>query len=78
MTDATVQWGPIRVGAQVVLGRHRDVNGDPNWSPDMDPLVGTRASVTTLVGVDEQGCPIVNVDADGGRFVWRIRDMTLP
>lgn len=78
MTDATVQWGPIQVGAGVVLGQHRDVNGDTNWSAEMQPFVGQRTTITQLVGVDDQGCPVVNVDADGGRFFWRVRDMTIP
>jgi hypothetical protein len=78
MTDATAQWGPIQVGSTVVLGRHRPVNGDENWGEDMTPLVGQQARVMRLVGVDDQGCPVVNVDADGGSHYWRIRDMTLP
>jgi hypothetical protein len=78
MTDANVQWGPIQVGSVVVLGQHRDVNGDANWSPQMQPFVGQQARVTQLVGVDEQGCPVVHVDADHGQHFWRIRDMQLP
>ena len=78
MTDATVQWGPIAVGTAVVLGQHRDVNGDTNWSAEMQPFVGQRARITQLVGVDDQGCPVVNIDADQGQYFWRVRDMTLP
>ncbi len=78
LTDDTVQWGPIASGTSITLGRHRDVGGDANWSAEMDPFVGRAARVTQLVGVDDQGCPVVHVDADGGRFFWRIRDMTLP
>lgn len=75
MTDVTVQWGPIAVGTVVLLGRHREVNGDANWSDEMQSFVGRTASVTELVGVDDQGCPVVHVDADGGAYYWRIRDL---
>lgn len=78
LTDATVQWGPIAVGAQVTLGRHRPVNGDDNWSPEMDAFVGRQARVSRLIGVDDQGCPVVHIDADGGQWFWRVRDMTVP
>src|SRR5690606_28682647 len=55
LTDAMVQWGPISVGAQVTLGRHRPVNGDDNWSAEMDAFVGRQARVSQLIGVDDQG-----------------------
>ena len=44
----------------------------------MQPFVGQRARITQLVGVDDQGCPVVNIDADQGQYFWRVRDMTLP
>lgn len=78
MTDATVQWGGIAVGTRVTIGRHRPVNGDENWSDEMDPFVGRQAQIQDLIGVDDQGCPVVHIDADGGQFYWRVRDMTLP
>jgi hypothetical protein len=78
LTDATVQWGPIAVGTRVVLGRHRPVNAEDNWSAEMDPFVGRPAQIQQLIGVDDQGCPVVHVDADQGQFFWRVRDMTLP
>jgi hypothetical protein len=78
LSDAQVSWGPIRVGADVVLGQHRDVNGDRNWSPEMQALVGSRTRVSELIGVDDQGCPVVRVEADRGQYFWRVRDMTLP
>nr|MDQ3036435.1 hypothetical protein [Myxococcota bacterium] len=77
LTDATVQWGPIAVGTPVVLGRHRAVNGDENWTDDMTPFIGREVRIQQLVGVDEQGCPGVHVDADQGQFFWRARDLTL-
>ena len=78
MTDETARFGPIAVGTEVVLGRHRPVRGDANWTPEMDAYVGHRARVTQLVGVDEQGCPLVRVDVDRGEWYWRVRDVRLP
>lgn len=78
MSDANVQWGPIAVGRVVILGQHREVEGDANWSTEMGQWVGQRATITRLVGVDERGCPVVNVDVDGAQYFWRIRDMTVP
>jgi hypothetical protein len=77
LTDQQIVWDPIALGAQVTLGRHRDVNGDANWDVAMDPYVGTSAHITQLVGVDEQGCPVVRVDVDAGSYYWRVRDMTV-
>lgn len=77
LTEAQVVWDPIALGASVVLGRHRAVNGDENWDPAMDPYVGLTAHVTQLVGVDEQGCPVARIDLDAGSYYWRVRDMTV-
>ena len=77
-TDATVQWGPVAVGSAVVLGRHRDVGGETNWSDEMTPFVGRTARVTELIGVDDQGCAVAHIDADGGAWFWRVRDMQIP
>ncbi len=77
LTDETVDWGPVAVGARVTLGRHRPVEGEANWVDEMEPFVGRVASVVQLVGVDEQGCGLAAVDVDEGAFYWRIRDMHL-
>lgn len=77
LSDGQVVWDPIALGAQVTLGRHRDVNGDASWDPGMDPYVGMGAHVTQLVGVDAQGCPVARVDVDGGSYFWRVRDMSV-
>lgn len=78
LTDAQVVWDPIALGAQVTLGRHRDVNGDADWDVGMDPYVGMSARVVQLAGVDDpQGCPVVRVDVDGGSYLWRVRDLTV-
>lgn len=77
LTDATVDWGTIRVGTTVTLGRHRAVDGIDNWDSGMDAYLGVSATVRTLIGVDPQGCPIVYVDADGGTYFWRVRDLTI-
>lgn len=75
-TDA-VAYGPIRVGVSVVLGRHRPVNGDLNWSEEMEPFVGRRTAVSSLSGADAEGCPGVRVEADSGEWFWRVRDLQL-
>jgi hypothetical protein len=43
----------------------------------MQAYVGMQARVTSLTGTDSGGCPVVNVDVDGGAYYWRIRDMTI-
>lgn len=77
LTDTTADWGDIRVGSTVTLGRHRAVDGVENWDPAMDPHVGTSSRVTTLVGVDDQGCPVIFVEATGSGYFWRVRDVTV-
>lgn len=74
-TDANVSYGPFRVGTQVVLGRHRPVAGDDNWSSEMSPFVGRTGRIVQHAGTDEQGCPGVNVDADAREWFWRVRDL---
>ncbi|MEC7525395.1 MAG: hypothetical protein VYE22_36260 [Myxococcota bacterium] len=78
MTDETADFGPVTVGSEVVVGRHRSVMGEANWVEEMEAFVGRTARVTELVGVDEQGCALVHVDADNGEWFWRLRDMRLP
>lgn len=78
LSDQSADYGPVRVGSEVVLGRHRAVEGETNWVEPMDEYVGRRARVTELVGVDEQGCPLLRVDLDQGEWFWRLRDARLP
>ena len=78
LAEDSAGYGPVEVGTVVVLGRHREVDGDDNWSDDMDAYVGQETAVTRLSGVDGQGCPGVRVDADGGQWFWRLRDLSLP
>jgi hypothetical protein len=77
MSDESADYGPVSVGTDVVIGRHRPVDGESNWTEEMDPFVGRAGRVTELVGVDEQGCALVRVDADAGEWFWRLRDMHL-
>jgi hypothetical protein len=77
LTDQTVRWEGLAVGVEVVLGRHRAVNGDDNWDAQMDQFVGRTGHVTELVGVDDQGCPLVHVDSDNGQWFWRARDLVI-
>jgi hypothetical protein len=77
MSDETVDYGPIAVGSDVILGRHSPWQGDANWSEEMEPFVGRIARVQDLVGTDVAGCPLVRVDIDNAQWFWRIRDMQL-
>ena len=78
MTDASAQYGPVRVGTEVILGRHRPVDGEDNWIEQMVPYIGRRTRVVQLIGVDDQGCPLLQVDIDRGDWLWRLRDVQLP
>jgi len=75
--DQTMQWEGLAVGTEVMLGRHRPVNGDDNWDAQMDPFVGRTAHITELIGVDDTGCGLVHIDVDGGQWFWRARDLTI-
>jgi hypothetical protein len=77
LTDRTIQWEGLAVGVEVTLGRHRAVNGDDNWDAQMDQFVGRSGRITELVGVDDQGCPLVHVDVDNGQWFWRARDLVI-
>lgn len=78
-------YGPVVVGASVVLGIHSPWTGgdgeggvvtqDTNWAPEMTQFVGQRTTVTQLSGLDTAGCPGVRVQADEGQFFWRIRNV---
>ena len=84
-------FGPLQLGTIVTLGVHSPYTGPDgrghivgpadqhalDWSPDMQPFVGQQTAITALAGVDDAGCPVARVAADGGRFIWRIRDMHL-
>ena len=65
------------VGDSVVLGRHRFVNGEDNWSEDMEAFVGQTAVITSLVGFEDgdSRCYLVTVDIDDGDWVWRVENM---
>ena len=75
MSEAS--YGPITIGTQVTLGYHTPWSGDANWADDMGRFVGSRTVVTSFEGLDEVGCPVVRVAADGGQYFWRIRNMGL-
>ncbi len=77
MTDATAQFGVVRPGTALILGRHTAWAGDTNWTSEMEAFVGQVGVVTTLEGADEAGCPVVRVSIDGGRYYWRVRDARL-
>lgn len=72
-----VDYGAIREGSLVRLGRHRSVDGNANWDPSMEHYVGRVTPVVSARGLDPQGCAIVEVAADGGEYVWRVRDLAI-
>ena len=76
-SEDDIRYGPIRTGVRVILGRHRPVDGQANWSDEMGTFVGQVATVTRHSGADGAGCPGVRVDADEGEHFWRIRDLRL-
>lgn len=49
--------------------------GYDNWTYEKNNYVGLTATVTRLLGVDEQGCPVVRVNVDRETWMWRVRDM---
>lgn len=71
---AVADYAGVRVGTEITLGRHEMVNGSENWADEMEAFVGRRTRVTSLGGVDEQGCAVVRVEADNGDWMWRVRD----
>lgn len=68
------EYGGVRVGSRIRLGRHTMAGGSTNWTSDMARYVGREARVTRLGGTDAQGCTVVYVDADDGAYMWRLRD----
>ena len=77
MTDENVQYGPVRIGSAIKLGRHTPWQGDANWAESMSEFVGREGKVTELAGTDAAGCALVKVDVDGGSWFWRLRDATI-
>lgn len=74
-SDARANYLGLRVGSLVTLGASDSDAVEENWNPAMDGFVGMTSRVTSLAGVDDQGCPGVRVEADAGAFFWRVRDV---
>lgn len=74
-TDENANFADITRGSLVRLHSPLDDDVAPNWSPDMDYYRGQVTAVTEPLGVDAAGCPGVRVEADGGVFFWRVRDL---
>jgi hypothetical protein len=80
-------YGAITVGTPLTLGVHTPYTGpngrgqnltdDANWSAEMQPFVGQATRVLELAGLDEAGCSGIRVEADQGRYFWRLRDAHL-
>jgi hypothetical protein len=80
-------YGAVTIGTSVVLGIHTPWSGpdgqggtanlDTNWTPEMQPWVGQRTTITALAGLDQSGCPGIRVAADNGQYFWRLRNASL-
>jgi len=70
----------FKVGDTVILGKHREIDGNPNWNPAMDQYVGKTAKITKLVGTegDSANCYLVRVDIDKGKWCWRVESLAIP
>lgn len=73
MEETARRHGALRVGSNVVLGPpDRD-----NWSPEQNGYVGASTRLIELVEeTDHRGCYGVRVEADGGMFFWRVRNLS--
>jgi hypothetical protein len=76
--EGSVSFGPVDVGTIVRLRKHSPVDGEENWEERMEQFLWKEAMVLELSGVDSQGCPVVRVDIDKGKYQWRIRDFDIP
>ena len=68
----------IVAGARVIVHKHRPVNGNANWSSDMDKYVGKTATVVSHRGCDKAGCAVARISVDGtvvSNYSFRIRDL---
>lgn len=74
-SDGTADFNGLERGSLVRLHQQRTDDISPNWTPDMEYYVDQVTRVTDTVGVDAQGCPIINVEVDAGAFLWRVRDV---
>ncbi|MDD5589153.1 MAG: hypothetical protein PHP92_03815 [Candidatus Nanoarchaeia archaeon] len=63
-------------GVKVILGRHKKIGGDADWSRHMDKYVGKIAILVKYVGMDESGA-LWRVDIDREYWRWRVRNMKL-
>jgi hypothetical protein len=61
------------VGTEVILGRPKN-NAPGYWVRTMEPYVGGKA---TIISVHLGLCSVCYVDADMGRYYWRVEDMIL-
>jgi hypothetical protein len=65
----------ICVGAEVLLGKHRSIDGIANWNHEMEQYAGTRAVIER-----QSGDPVASVrtfQVAGNMWAWRARDMVV-
>lgn len=76
-SDEDADFAGLQRGSLIKLYAQDEADEDvpANWSYDMRHYLGYVTRVTELVGVDASGCPGVRVEADGGVFFWRVRDV---
>lgn len=64
-----------KAGDRVIIDSHRFINGDNNWAEEMWDYVGSSATITELLGLDDSGSYIVTLDVDDGAWVWRVENL---
>lgn len=65
------------VGDRVILSRHREIDGEENWDPEMEQYVGKAAEITELFTTEPgSGAYLVRVDIDHGEWSWRTESLT--
>lgn len=76
--DTDVRLAKIYPGVKVTLPyKQAPYRGHTGWFDGMSEYSGKHATVTAFAGLDLGWCQTVYVDADGGQYPWRIRDLTI-
>ena len=60
-----------QIGVEVIIGKHTHFD---NWNDEMNQYVGLKTSITNI-GVFSGAYHRCRVKCDGGRYVWRTRNL---
>lgn len=72
MTHTSARYGPIKVGTEVILGRHREVNASNNWIIVMSKWGNVSDTVQTYSVSREFPVEFINSKTDEGYFIFLI------